>query len=61
MEVGLPFESQGASPGPGKTPMNRFGEAKELIGASLLLASDAGSFVTGAEIVVDGGFAAMSI
>jgi NAD(P)-dependent dehydrogenase (short-subunit alcohol dehydrogenase family) len=38
-----------------------FGEAKELIGASLLLASDAGSFVTGAEIVVDGGFAAMSI
>jgi NAD(P)-dependent dehydrogenase (short-subunit alcohol dehydrogenase family) len=45
----------------GKTPMNRFGEAKELIGASLLLASDAGSFVTGAEIVVDGGFAAMSI
>ncbi len=45
----------------GKTPMNRFGEAKELIGASWLLASDAGSFVTGAEIVVDGGFAAMSI
>ena len=45
----------------GKTPMNRFGDAKELIGASLLLASDAGSFVTGAEIVVDGGFAAMSI
>ena len=45
----------------GKTPMGRFGEAKELIGASLLLASDAGSFVTGAEIVVDGGFAAMSI
>jgi hypothetical protein len=42
----------------GKTPMNRFGEAKELIGASLLLASDAGSFVAGAEIVVDGGFAA---
>ena len=45
----------------GKTPMNRFGEAKELSGASLLLASDAGSFVTGAEIVVDGGYAAMSI
>jgi NAD(P)-dependent dehydrogenase (short-subunit alcohol dehydrogenase family) len=45
----------------GKTPMGRFGEAAELAGASLLLASDAGSFITGSEIVVDGGFAAMSI
>jgi NAD(P)-dependent dehydrogenase (short-subunit alcohol dehydrogenase family) len=45
----------------GKTPMQRFGEPSELIGATLLLASDAGSFMTGAEIVVDGGFAAMSI
>ncbi len=45
----------------GHTPMKRFGEARELIGASLLLASDAGSFITGSEIVVDGGFAAMSI
>jgi NAD(P)-dependent dehydrogenase (short-subunit alcohol dehydrogenase family) len=43
------------------TPMKRFGEARELIGATLLLASDAGSFITGSEIVVDGGFAAMSI
>jgi NAD(P)-dependent dehydrogenase (short-subunit alcohol dehydrogenase family) len=45
----------------GKTPMKRFGEAPELVGATLLLASDAGSFITGAELVVDGGFAAMSI
>jgi NAD(P)-dependent dehydrogenase (short-subunit alcohol dehydrogenase family) len=45
----------------GKTPMQRFGEPSELIGATLLLASEAGSFITGAEIVVDGGFAAMSI
>ncbi len=44
-----------------KTPMKRFGEAHELIGATLLLASDAGSFITGTEMVVDGGFAAMSI
>jgi NAD(P)-dependent dehydrogenase (short-subunit alcohol dehydrogenase family) len=44
-----------------KTPMNRFGEAHELIGTALLLASDAGSFITGAELVVDGGFDAMSI
>lgn len=46
----------------GHTPMKRFGEAKELIGATLLLAADkAGSFITGTEIVVDGGFAAMAI
>lgn len=45
----------------GKTPMKRFGEPQELVGATLLLASDAGSFITGAEIVVDGGFDAMSI
>lgn len=44
-----------------KTPMNRFGEAHELIGATLLLASGAGSFITGAELVVDGGFDAMTI
>jgi NAD(P)-dependent dehydrogenase (short-subunit alcohol dehydrogenase family) len=44
-----------------KTPMARFGEAHELIGATLLLASDAGSFITGAELVVDGGFDAMTI
>lgn len=45
----------------GKTPMKRFGEPHELVGATLLLASDAGSFITGAEIIVDGGFDAMSI
>lgn len=44
-----------------KTPMNRFGEAHELIGATILLASDAGSFMTGTETVVDGGFDAMTI
>lgn len=46
----------------GHTPMKRFGEAKELVGATLLLASDtAGSFVTGTELLVDGGYAAMTI
>lgn len=44
------------------TPMDRFGEARELIGATLLLASDsAGSFITGEELIVDGGFHAMAI
>jgi len=45
----------------GKTPMKRFGEPHELVGATVLLASEAGSFITGTELVVDGGFAAMSI
>jgi NAD(P)-dependent dehydrogenase (short-subunit alcohol dehydrogenase family) len=46
----------------GHTPMKRFGEARELIGARLLMASDnAGGFLTGAEIVVDGGYHAMTI
>ena len=45
----------------GHTPMNRFGNASELDGATLLLASEAGSFMTGTEIVVDGGYAAMTI
>jgi NAD(P)-dependent dehydrogenase (short-subunit alcohol dehydrogenase family) len=44
-----------------QTPMARFGEVHELVGAALLLASDAGSFITGAELVVDGGFDVMKI
>ena len=45
----------------GHTPMGRFGESDELRGAVLLLASDAGRFITGSELVVDGGFHATSI
>lgn len=42
------------------TPMARFGEPDELIGAALLLLSkSAGSFITGASYYVDGGFTAM--
>jgi len=43
------------------TPMARFGQPVELIGASLWLASDAASFVTGSEVCVDGGFSCMTI
>ena len=43
------------------TPMNRFGNPDELTGAILWLSSDAASFVTGAEITVDGGFSCMTI
>jgi NAD(P)-dependent dehydrogenase (short-subunit alcohol dehydrogenase family) len=43
-----------------QTPMERFGEPDELVGAALLLASPgAGSFITGAAFYVDGGFTAM--
>ncbi len=45
----------------GHTPMKRFGEASELVGATLLLAGPAGSFITGHEMIVDGGFSAMTI
>lgn len=43
-----------------KTPMNRFGEPKELNGALHWLISDASSFVTGTILPVDGGFSAFS-
>ena len=46
----------------GHTPMGRFGEASELVGALLFLASPrASSFVTGADVRVDGGFLAQTI
>lgn len=45
----------------GHTPMGRYGDPGELVGATLWLASDAAAFVTGAEIAVDGGFSAMTI
>jgi len=46
----------------GHTPMGRFGEAKELQGAAVFLASEeASGFVTGTFLRVDGGFGAMTI
>jgi len=39
-------------------PMKRFGKPNEIIGAVLLLASPASSYITGSVIVVDGGFLA---
>jgi NAD(P)-dependent dehydrogenase (short-subunit alcohol dehydrogenase family) len=45
----------------GHTPMKRFGEPRELIGAVLWLASDSATFVTGSEVTVDGGFSCMTI
>jgi NAD(P)-dependent dehydrogenase (short-subunit alcohol dehydrogenase family) len=44
-----------------RTPMRRFGRAEELVGAAILLASDAASFITGQCIVVDGGYLASGV
>jgi NAD(P)-dependent dehydrogenase (short-subunit alcohol dehydrogenase family) len=44
-----------------RTPMARYGELRELIGAAVYLASDAASFVTGQTLVVDGGFLASGV
>lgn len=41
-----------------RTPMGRFGQLSELVGAAVYLASDAAAFTTGATISVDGGFLA---
>src|SRR6516225_4801785 len=44
-----------------RTPMKRFGCAEELIGAAVLLASDAASYIAGQCVVVDGGFLASGV
>lgn len=44
-----------------RTPMNRFGELEELVGAATFLASDAASFVTGTILPVDGGVLASGV
>jgi NAD(P)-dependent dehydrogenase (short-subunit alcohol dehydrogenase family) len=45
----------------GRTPMHRFGELGELVGAAIYLASPAASYVTGETIAVDGGFLATGL
>lgn len=44
-----------------RTPMKRFGELNELVGAAIFLASDAASFVTGTIVPVDGGVLASGV
>jgi len=44
-----------------RTPVARFGELEELVGAAVFLASDSASFVTGHLLAVDGGFLASGV
>ena len=44
-----------------RTPMGRFGEVEDLVGASIFLASESARFVTGQLLAVDGGFLASGV
>jgi len=44
-----------------RTPLKRFGQVEELVGACIFLASDAASFVNGQVLAVDGGFLASGV
>ena len=44
-----------------RTPLKRWGTPHDLAGAIIYLLSDASSFVSGSEIVVDGGFSIKGI
>ncbi len=44
-----------------RTPMKRFGQLHELVGAAIFLASESASFVSGHTLAVDGGFLASGV
>ena len=44
-----------------RTPMKRFGCAQEVVGAAVMLASDAASYITGQCVTIDGGFLASGV
>jgi NAD(P)-dependent dehydrogenase (short-subunit alcohol dehydrogenase family) len=44
-----------------RTPMKRFGDVEELVGAAVFLSSESASFVNGEVLVVDGGFLASGV
>jgi NAD(P)-dependent dehydrogenase (short-subunit alcohol dehydrogenase family) len=44
-----------------RTPLGRFGDVEELVGAAIFLASESASFVNGEVLTVDGGFLASGV
>jgi NAD(P)-dependent dehydrogenase (short-subunit alcohol dehydrogenase family) len=44
-----------------RTPMGRYGQLEELVGAAVFLASESASFITGQILTVDGGFLASGV
>jgi NAD(P)-dependent dehydrogenase (short-subunit alcohol dehydrogenase family) len=42
-----------------KHPIGRLGQASEIASAALFLATDASSFMTGADLLIDGGYTAI--
>lgn len=44
-----------------RTPMGRFGQLDELVGAAIFLASESASSVNGHPLAVDGGFLASGV